>query len=170
MKDKKLFNIGKILKPFSYKGEVSVYSTIDLKKYNFSSLLLKINSSLVPFKINSLKNQKINIYRISFDSIDSEIKSEKLRNVEIFCEKDELFEEDYKTSEIKQLVGYKLIDKNKKHIGEIVNIKHNYQQDLIEVVYIDKKLLIPYADEIIIQINHNEKVIIMELPNGILDL
>tara|TARA_Y200000002_G_C22361415_1_gene529235 strand:- start:71 stop:583 length:513 start_codon:yes stop_codon:yes gene_type:complete len=170
VKDKKLFNIGKILKPFSYKGEVSVYSTIDLKKYNFSSLLLKINSSLVPFKINSLKNQKINIYRISFDSIDSEIKSEKLRNVEIFCEKDELFEEDYKTSEIKQLVGYKLIDKNKKHIGEIVNIKHNYQQDLIEVVYIDKKLLIPYADEIIIQINHNEKVIIMELPNGILDL
>ena len=170
MKDKKLFNLGKILKPFSYKGEVSVYSTIDLKKYNFSSLLLKINSSLVPFKINSLKNQKINIYRISFDSIDSEIKSEKLRNVEIFCEKDELFEEDYKTSEIKKLVGYKLIDKNKKHIGEIVNIKHNYQQDLIEVVYIDKKLLIPYADEIIIQINHNEKVIIMELPNGILDL
>ncbi|MBL6648620.1 MAG: 16S rRNA processing protein RimM [Flavobacteriaceae bacterium] len=170
MKDKNLFKLGKILKPFSYKGEVSVYSTINLRKYSFDLIHLKINSSIVPFKIKSLKNQKTNIYRISFDSIDSENKAEKLRNVEIYCEKNQLFEEDYNASEKKQLIGYKLIDINKKHIGEIVNIINNYQQDLIQVIYIEKKLLIPYVDEMIIQINHDEKVIEMELPNGILDL
>ena len=37
-------------------------------------------------------------------------------------------------------------------------------------MYIEKKLLIPYVDEMIIQIDHNEKVIEMELPDGILDL
>tara|TARA_X000000368_G_C22784824_1_gene603176 strand:- start:213 stop:725 length:513 start_codon:yes stop_codon:yes gene_type:complete len=170
VKDKNLFNLGKILKPFSYKGEVSVYSTINLKKYSFGSILLRINSSLVPFKIKSLKNQKTNIYRISFNSIDSENKAEKLRNVEIYCEKNQLSKEDFNASETKQLIGYKLIDINKKHIGEIVNIINNYQQDLIEVMYIDKKLLIPYVDEMIIQIDHNGKVIEMELPDGILDL
>ena len=51
-----------------------------------------------------------------------------------------------------------------------MNIINNYQQDLIEVMYIEKKLLIPYVDEMIIQIDHNEKVIEMELPDGILDL
>ncbi len=170
MKDKNLFNLGKILKPFSYKGEVSVYSAIDLKKYNFSSLLLKINTSLVPFKINSLKNQKANIYRINFDSIDSENKAEKLRNIEIFCKKNQLLEEDYNASETKRLIGYKLLDIGEEHIGEITNIINNYQQDLIEVMYIEKKLLIPYVDEMIIQINQDEKVIEMELPDGILDL
>ncbi len=170
MKDKNLFNLGKILKPFSYKGEVSVYSAIDLKKYNFSSLLLKINTSLVPFKINSLKNQKANIYRINFDSIDSENKAEKLRNIEIFCKKNQLLEEDYNASETKRLIGYKLLDIGEEHIGEITNIINNYQQDLIEVMYIEKKLLIPYVEEMIIQINHDEKVIKMELPEGILDL
>ena len=170
MKDKNLINLGTILKPFSYKGEVSVYSTVNLKKYSFGSILLRINSSLVPFKIKSLKNQKTNIYRISFNSIDSENKAEKLRNVEIYCEKNQLSEEDFNASETKQLVGYKLIDINKKNIGEIVNIINNYQQDLIEVMYIEKKLLIPYVDEMIIQIDHNEKVIEMELPDGILDL
>ena len=143
---------------------------MNLKKYSFGSILLRINSSLVPFKIKSLKNQKKNIYRISFNSIDSENKAEKLRNVEIYCEKNQLSEEDFNASETKQLIGYKLIDINKKHIGEIVNIINNYQQDLIEVMYIEKKLLIPYVDEMIIQIDHNEKVIEMELPDGILDL
>ena len=170
MKDKNLFNLGKILKPFSYKGEVSVYSTMNLKKYSFGSILLRINSSLVPFKIKSLKNQKTNIFRISFNSIDSENKAEKLRNVEIYCEKNQLSEEDFNASETKQLIGYKLIHINKKHIGEIVNIINNYQQDLIEVMYIEKKLLIPCVDEMIIQIDHNEKVIEMKLPDGILDL
>jgi len=139
VKDKNLFNLGKILKPFSYKGELSVYSAIDLKKYNFSSLLLKINTSLVPFKINSLKNQKANIYRINFDSIDSENKAEKLRNVEIFCKKNQLLEQDYNASETKRLIGYKLLDTGEERIGEIVNIINNYQQDLIEVMYIEKK-------------------------------
>ena len=170
MKVKNLFNLGKILKPFSYKGEVSVYSTIDLKKYSFGSMLLRINSSLVPFKIKSLKNHKTNIYRIGFDSIDSENKAEELRNVEIYCEKNQLLIEDYRSSEREQLIGYKLIDINKKYIGEILNIINNYQQDLIEVMYIEKKILIPYVDEMIIQINHDEKVIEMELPDGILDL
>tara|TARA_A100001011_G_scaffold400738_1_gene518155 strand:+ start:83 stop:595 length:513 start_codon:yes stop_codon:yes gene_type:complete len=170
VKDKNIFNLGKILKPFSYKGEVCVYSTINLKKYSFGLILLKINSSLVPFKIKSLKNQKTNIYRISFDSIDSKNKAEKLRNVEIYCEKNQLNEEDCNTSKTKQLLGYELIDINKKHIGEIVKIINNYQQDLIEVMYIEKKLLIPFVDEMIIQINHDEKVIEMELPDGILDL
>ena len=130
-----LFNLGKILKPFSFKGEVSVYSTINLKKYSFSSILLRINSSLVPFKIKSLKNQKTNIYRIRFDSIDSENKAEKLRNVEIFCKKNQLLEEDYNASETKRLIGYKLLDTGEELIGEIVNIINNYQQDLIEVMY-----------------------------------
>ena len=93
-----------------------------------------------------------------------------MRNVEIYCEKNQLSEEDFNASEIKQLIGYRLLDINKKHIGEIVNIINNYQQDLIEVMYIEKKLLIPYVDEMIIQINHDEKVIEMELPDGILDL
>ena len=93
-----------------------------------------------------------------------------MRNVEIYCEKNQLSDEDFNDSEIEQLIGYRLLDINKKHIGEIVNIINNYQQDLIEVMYIEKKLLIPYVDEMIIQINHDEKVIEMELPDGILDL
>ena len=93
-------------------------------------------------------------------------------NPELNAERENLnvSEEDFNTSETKQLIGYRLIDINKKHIGEIVNIINNYQQDLIEVMYIEKKLLIPYVDEMIIQINHDEKVIEMELPDGILDL
>ena len=93
-----------------------------------------------------------------------------MRYVEIYCKKNQLFEEDFNAYETKQLIGYNLIDINKKHIGEIINIINNYQQDLIEVMYIEKKLLIPYVDEMIIQINHDEKVIEMELPDGILDL
>ena len=79
-------------------------------------------------------------------------------------------EEDFNAYKTKQLIGYRLVDINKKQIGEIVNIINNYQQDLIEVMYIEKKLLIPYVDEMIIQINDDEKVIEMELPDGILDL
>ena len=66
--------LGKILKPFSYNGELKIYIEdfyIDQVK-ELDSFLLKIQGSYIPFTIKAITKNKSNIFRISLDGIDSE--------------------------------------------------------------------------------------------------
>ena len=88
MENQDCIYLGKILKPFSYKGELKIYIEdfyIDQIK-KLDSFLLKIQGSYIPFTIKAITKNKSNIFRISLDGIDSEDLAKKLADVEIYTE------------------------------------------------------------------------------------
>ena len=52
----------------------------------------------------------------------------------------------------------------------IIDIVENKNQDLFEVVVNEKRILIPIVDEFIVNIDNDNKKIVMNLPEGLTDL
>ena len=63
-----------------------------------------------------------------------------------------------------------LIYNNNSIIGKIIDVVENKNQDLFEVVYNEKRILIPLIDEFVVNIDNENKKIIMNLPEGLTDL
>ena len=63
-----------------------------------------------------------------------------------------------------------LIYNNNSIIGKIIDVVENKNQDLFEVVYNEKRILIPLIDEFVVNIDNENKKIIMNLPKGLTDL
>jgi len=162
--------LGKILKPFSYKGELKIYIEdfyIDQIK-ELDSFLLKIQGSYIPFTIKAITKNKSNIFRISLDGIDSEDLAKKLVGVEIYTENNLIKNEAEKNNNY-IFVDY-VIYNNNSIIGKIIDIVENKNQDLFEVVVNEKRILIPIVDEFVVNIDNDNKKIIMNLPEGLTDL
>lgn len=163
--------LGKILKPFSYKGELKIYIEdfyIDqIKELDY--FLLKIQGSYIPFTIKSITKNKSNIFRIFLDGIDSEDLAKKLADVKIYAENNLI-----KTEVLEKKNNYIFIDyviyNNNAIIGKIIDIIENENQDLFEVVFNEKRILIPLVDEFVVNIDNDNKKIIMNLPEGLTDL
>ena len=163
--------LGKILKPFSYKGELKIYIEdlyIDHIK-ELDSFLLKIQGSYIPFTIKAITKNKSNIFRISLDGIDSEDLAKKIAGVEIYTENNLIKSEGLEKNNNDIFVDY-VIYNNNSIIGKIIDIVENKNQDLFEVVVNEKRILIPIVDEFIVNIDNDNKKIIMNLPEGLTDL
>ena len=163
--------LGKILKPFSYKGELKIYIEdfyIDQIK-ELNSFLLKIQGSYIPFTIKAITKNKSNIFRIFLDGIDSEDLAKKLADVEIYADNNLR-----KTEVLAKKNNYIFIDyviyNHNVIIGKIIDIIENENQDLFEVVFNEKRILIPLVDEFVVNIDNDNKKIIMNLPEGLTDL
>ena len=163
--------LGKILKPFSYKGELKIYIEdfyIDQIK-ELDSFLLKIQGSYIPFTIKAITKNKSNIFRIFLDGIDSEDLAKKLADVEIYADNNLI-----KTEVLEKKNNYIFIDyviyNNNAIIGKIIDVIENENQDLFEVVFNEKRILIPLVDEFVVNIDNDNKKIIMNLPDGLTDL
>ena len=163
--------LGKILKPFSYKGELKIYIEdfyIDQIK-ELDSFLLKIQGSYIPFTIKAITKNKSNIFRIILDGIDSEDLAKKLADVEIYTENNLI-----KRKVLEKKNNYIFIDyviyNNNSIIGKIIDIVEIENQDLFEVVFNEKRILIPLVDEFVVNIDNDNKKIIMNLPEGLTDL
>ena len=171
MENQDCIYLGKILKPFSYKGELKIYIEdfyIDQIK-ELDSFLLKIQGSYIPFTIKAITKNKSNIFRIFLDGIDSEDLAKKLADVEIYADNNLI-----KTEVLEKKNNYIFIDyviyNNNVIIGKIIDIIENENQDLFEVVFNEKRILIPLVDEFVVNIDNDNKKIIMNLPKGLTDL
>ena len=163
--------LGKILKPFSYKGELKIYIEdfyIDQIK-ELDSFLLKIQGSYIPFTIKAITKNKSNIFRIILNGINSEDLAKKLADVEIYAENNLIKREVLKKKNNYIFIDY-VIYNNNVIIGKIIDIIENENQDLFEVVFNEKRILIPLVDEFIVNIDNDNKKIIMNLPEGLTDL
>ena len=163
--------LGKILKPFSYKGELKIYIEdfyIDQIK-ELDSFLLKIQGSYIPFTIKAITKNKSNIFRIILDGIDSENLAKKLADVEIYAENNLIKREVLEKKNNYIFIDY-VIYNNNSIIGKIIDIIENENQDLFEVVFNEKRILIPLVDEFVVNIDNDNKKIIMNLPEGLTDL
>ena len=163
--------LGRILKPFSFKGELKIYIEdfyIDQIK-ELDSFLLKIQGSYIPFKIKAITKNKSNIFRIILDGIDSEDLAKKLADVEIYTENNMIKKEVLEKKNNYIFIDY-VIYNNNSIIGKIIDIIEIENQDLFEVVFNEKRILIPLVDEFVVNIDNNNKKIIMNLPEGLTDL
>ena len=170
--EKQITPIGHLIKPHGINGEIVVAMDFDINLTELSCIILNIEGIYVPFFINSCRPKGNASRLIAIDDIDNELKASQLCNKQVFalsseCEiiNDETEDGFYATD----LVGFCLFDGNCK-IGEIIDFDDSTENALFIVNGPNGNIYIPIADEMIEDIILESKTIIMNLPNGILDL
>jgi len=69
-----------------------------------------------------------------------------------------------------EIIGYKVIDLNRGEIGVISAINDTTSQALFEIDFNGKQILIPMNDEFIHKLNKEEKQLVVNTPEGLIDL
>ena len=148
-----LRQIGKIFKAHGLRGDVKIYSNLDLVQFINSDDFIYINNdeNYIPFKIKELKHFKKNIYLVSFIEIDHIQKIENLINCEIFSNNK------ITRSEEKNYHGFEVEDIQFGNIGKVLNKIERSNYSVLVVKKENREVFIPMHDNLILEIN-DEKI------------
>ena len=155
---------GTISKPFSFRGQLIVYSNFN--SISSKTVFVKIDDSYVPFKLVNSSSYKKNLFKFNLFEINVEEKAKNLVNKEIYIKKDELAKNE---DSLDFLINFNLYNK-KVFVGPVISIMSRIGQDLIVVNYKNKNVLIPFAEQLITNIDKEEQILEMDLPNGLLQI
>jgi len=63
-----------------------------------------------------------------------------------------------------------IVGHNSKKIGRIENINSKLPQPVFEIIYDSRKVLIPIHEDLIKKIDKKNKIIYLDIPNGLLEI
>lgn len=165
-------SVGKLSKPHGLSGALVFLLDFELQdEENFPPHFFVEKKGLyTPLFIHSYSVNEDMSGFIQFEDINSRTEAVPLTGSEIFLKEDEV--EKYFADEAEgyeALIGYTLFDSDTK-IGEIVDVEEMPMQVMAVVKAGEEEHLIPLADDWVININENEKIIVLDLPEGLLDI
>ena len=166
-----LFPIGQLQKPHGINGEISFSFTTDVfDREDVSFFVLEIDGIFVPFFIDEYRFKTNETALLKFDGINSESQARELSGLTVYLPKTLLEKVEDDEIELDYFVGFDLIDKQAGRIGEIAEVDQTTENALFVIQREDEELLIPVGDDYIREIDHENKKIHVELPEGLLDL
>jgi 16S rRNA processing protein RimM len=163
--------VGYLKKTFRIDGHIK----FDLSEDYFDSIdkvdhiFVLIDGQHIPYRIEEISDE--GGMSILFKGLDTAEKAQLLCNREVFLPT--RIVSDVEVEEVvlgySYLKGYTLYDQEKK-IGEISDVIENPAHQIAVVSYNGVEKLIPLHKSMISYINHENKTIITELPEGLLTL
>lgn len=175
--EEEITQVGKLLKTHALKGEMNVMLDIDPEYLTAGNpAVLDIDGIYVPFYAVSVRPKGSFSYLVKFDGIDSEIEARGLVNKTVYALRKELknfmeeeYDEEYALYD--DMIGWDVEDSEKGLIGKITDIDTNTENELLivetpsgDIVYV------PLAEDLISEIDEEGGRIVMNLPEGLLDL
>lgn len=167
IRDEEVFKIGILGRTHGVKGELNFQFTDDVfDRVDADYLLLKLDGILVPFFIDEYRFRSNSTALILFSDIDSSEKSQKLVGREVFFPYSLCDVAKKDTFEFTDLIGFSIDG-----VGKITGIDDYTENILFEVEDNNgKQILIPAVDELVEDVDYDNKVLKMNLPQGLVNL
>ena len=172
MQKEECFYLGNIVKKHSFKGEVVVKLDTDEPELyrNLESVFVDLGNNLVPFFIEKSSLHKSDLLRVKFEDVDTEEDADDLMKAELYLPLDLLPKLEGDKFYFHEVIGYTAIDENFGEIGIIKNINDTTSQAIFEIDRDGKEVLIPMIDDFIKKLDRNKKTILLQVPDGLIDL
>ncbi len=172
MRKEDCFYLGKIAKKFSFKGEVLIYLDTDEPEIyeNLESVFVEFNKNLVPFFIENSNLHKGDFLRVRFEDVDNEQEADAIMNCEVYLPLTMLPKLTGNKFYFHEVINFEIEDKRVGVFGKIVSINDTTAQPLFEVLNGEVEMLIPMIDHFIVKIDRENKKVIMDLPEGLVEM
>ena len=172
MKKEDCFYLGKIVKKYSFKGELLVNLDTDQPQLytNIKSLFLDINNRLIPYFIKESQLHKSNLLRIKLEDINTESEAKELIRKKVYLPLKLLPKLVGNAFYYHEVLGFEIWDKDLGKVGILKGVNDQSSQALFEIERNGIEVLIPVHDEFIITIDRNKKIITVKTPPGLIDL
>lgn len=139
------------------------------KKGNFCFIEIK-NQTYIPYKILSTKSANSSSVICIFDMFEMIDKAKEIAGKSIFFHKEQI-PKSFQTQFKEMWIDYEIIQTlDNQSIGIIHTVLQTPGQTLAQILHNENEILIPLNEDWIQSIDHNKKVILMDIPEGLLDL
>jgi 16S rRNA processing protein RimM len=172
MRKEECFYLGKIAKKFSFKGEVLAYLDTDEPELyeDMESVFVEFNNNLIPYFIKNSSLHKNDFLRIRFEDVDNEEQAESLIGRAIYLPIKMLPKLTGNKFYYHEVIGFEIEDKRLGVFGKIQSINDTTAQPLFEVLNGEVQMLIPMVDHFLVKIDRANKKVIMDLPEGLVEM
>ncbi len=172
MQKEDCFYLGKIVKKYSFKGELLVkLDTDDPSTYTkMESVFIDKNKSLIPFFIERSSLHKSTLLRVKFEDIDSEEDADKLLKSELYLPLEFLPQLTGNKFYYHEIVGFEAEDLSFGLVGIVKGVNDTTNQAILEIDRNGSEILIPLIDDFIKSVDREQKKIILEVPEGLIDI
>ena len=165
------FKAGKLVAVHGLKGELVLKHELGKKsslKDVQAVFIEDKKDSFFPWFVETTKIKNEGEIYLKLESIDTREAAAKLTRKEVW-----LTEDDFKRLSAKSapanLLGYTIIN-NKERLSEILEVIEQPHQLLCRLELNKKEALIPLNESFLKKIDHKKKEVIVELPDGLIDL
>ncbi|HEX7494447.1 MAG TPA: ribosome maturation factor RimM [Bacteroidales bacterium] len=163
--------LGRITKVSGYEGAV----TVKLEKIftenipQLESVFLEIEGRPVPFFISSLEYSGADILKLWFDGYNSIDKISEFTGCRIFLTS--ATDANSQNEDSQNLIGYSVFAPENNLLGSISEVISNNGQMLLNILSLNKKyILIPFHEHFIVRIDKLKKIVVMDIPEGLLEI
>jgi len=173
MKKEDAFYLGKVIKKYSYKGEVVIKLDTDEPEIyqDLKTVFLDLNGKLIPFFIKECLFQKGNQLRVRFEDFTSEADAEQILKKAVYLPLTMLPKLEGNKFYYHEVIDFNLVDQNFGLVGKIKSINDSTAQELFIVNNKDgKEILIPLVDDFLIKIDRTNKQVIVNTPIGLIEM
>jgi 16S rRNA processing protein RimM len=172
MQKEDCFYLGKIVKKYSFKGELLVKLDTDNPSIyaKMESVFIYKNKSLIPFFIERSSLHKSELLRVKFEDIDSEEDANTLLKSELYLPLEFLPKLTGNKFYYHEIFGFEAEDLSFVFIGIIKGVNDSTNQAILEIDRNGSEILIPLIDDFIKNVDREQKKIILEVPEGLIDI
>lgn len=165
-----MVTIGRVVKSQGNKGELKLklYAEPLIKPF-FQKLYLKRISSLEEFEVESFRQYK-NQYVIKLRAVDTLSQAHELTGLEVLVPEEWLKPLAKDNYYLFQLIGCSVFTKDKRKIGIVRDFLFIENNDLLVVRKGRREILIPFNQSICFDPNLKKREIIIDPPDGLLEL
>ena len=170
-----LIAIGHYNKPHGVSGEISATIDVDVEVLQgLSCLVSDIDGIFVPFFVDACRPKASETVLLTIDGIGNEQEAARLVNRDIFALK-----RDYRTESENEeadcypldfFIGFELRDSDNTVVGEIIDVDEQTENAVFIVKRDDSEVMVPANDDLIVEFDLDNKLMVMDLPQGLLDL
>ena len=169
-----LVAIGATLQPHGLKGELKVFveeeSEDDL--FQAEAVFLTIAGKKIPYFIENIRGG--NALIVKFEDVDNLEAAQKIAKKTIEIRVGDRIPDALRVkppvAEYKHLEGYEVHDKYLGKIGKISEVIEMPHQEMAIVFYNSKERLIPLNEQLIVAVDEKKQTLLLDLPEGILDI
>ena len=170
-----LIAIGHYNKPHGVAGEISATVDVDWELLReLSCLVSDIDGIFVPFFVNAIRPKSGDTVLLTIDGIENEKDVARLVNRDIYALKrdyrQESIDADADGYPLDFFIGFELQDSDGSWVGEITDVDEQTENAIFIVERDGSDLMVPASDDLIVEFDEDKKLMVMDLPTGLLDL
>ncbi|MDC1324565.1 ribosome maturation factor RimM [Flavobacteriaceae bacterium] len=166
------FYLGKIVKKYSFKGELLAKLDTDQPDIyeNLDAIFIEVNETLIPFFIEKSQLHKSDLLRLKFDDVTNEADADALMKCDLYLPLDLLPKLEGNKFYFHEIIGFQLIDESFGPVGIVKGVNDTTSQALFEVDRAGIEILIPMNDDFITKLDRTAKTILVNTPPGLIEL